>query len=181
LKKLRNVIIIVICAVLCLGYYYYLSNRDVGKEDAPTEKEQIISKDLEQSYPSTPREVIKFYNRILLCLYNEENTIEDIEALGAQARMLMDEELLMQNPEDVYLMSLRMEVSDFTEDKKQIISVSLSTSKEVVYEEIDDVEYAYVESSYYIKGKEDSERAGQTYIIRKDKVGRWKILGYYRP
>lgn len=181
MKKVRSVIIIVICAALCIGYYYYLSNRDSGKNAAPTEKEQVISKDLEQSYPTTPREVIKFYNRILLCLYNEENSEAEIEALGAQARNLMDEELLEQNPEEIYLSSLQLETSQFAEDKKQIISVTISTSKEVEYEEIDDVEYAYVESSYYIKGEDDSERAGQTYILRKNKKGRWKILGYYRP
>lgn len=180
MKKLRGIIVIVVCACLCVGYYYYLSHREAVKDSAPTEKEQLINKDLEQSYPSTAREVVKLYNRILCCLYNEENSESEVEALGGQVRKLLDEELLTQNPEEIYLISLQADLEEYAQEGKQIISVTISTAKEVEYKEIDNVEYAYVESSYYIKGEDDSERAGQTYILRKDENGRWKILGYYK-
>ncbi len=181
MKKLRGVIVIVVCAALCIGYYLYLSYGPNGKEKQPTEVEQLIGKDLDKSYPTTPREAIKLYNRMIVCLYNEKLEEEEFQSLLLQVRRLFDEELLSQNPEDVYVKTFEMEAKTFQKDKKKIISSTLSTSKEVVYETINDYECAYVESSYYIKGKNDSERAGQTYIMRKDSQGRWKILGYYKP
>ncbi len=181
MKKLRGIIAITICACLCVGYYYYLSHREMVKDSAPTETEQLISKDLDKSYPTTPREVIKLYNRMISCLYGEECTEEEIEAMGKQIRELMDVELLSQNPEEQYIASLKLDVAEYVEEEKKIISTTISTSKEVEYEEMHGEEYAYVESSYYIKGEDDSERAAQTYILRKSEMGRWKILGYYKP
>lgn len=180
MKKLRGIIIIVICACLCVGYYYYLSHRQTDKDNAPTEKEQLLNKDLERSYPSTAREVVKLYNRIVCCLYNEENSESETEALGDQLRMMLDEELLAQNPEEIYLTNLQIELEEYDREKKQIISVTISTAKEVEYKEVDDVEYAYVASTYYIKGEDESGHAKQTYILRKGEDERWKILGYYK-
>ena len=64
---LKSIIIVVFCACLCVGYYFYLTQKNSGKEDKMTEVEMLISKDLELSYPKTAREVVKFYNRILKC------------------------------------------------------------------------------------------------------------------
>lgn len=181
MKKLRGLIILLICAGLCIGYYCYLSYGTSDKEEQPEEMARLISKDLDKSYPTTPREVIKLYNRILFCLYNEKPKEEEIDSLGEQARKLFDEELLTQNPEDIYLANLKAEVKAFEKDKKKIMSSVISASKDVERRTVNGYECAYVESSYYVKGKKDSERAGQMYILRKDEEGRWKILGYYRP
>ena len=181
MKSLKGIVIIVICAALCLGYYYYLSHRSPAEELALTELQQVENKDLDRSYPTTPREVVQFYNRILLCLYNQDLEIDDIEVLAGQAQILMDEELLEQNPADMYIFSLRDELEEYEEDGKQILSTTISSSREVEYKTVNGDECAYVDSTYYIKGKKDSGRAKQTYILRKDENGRWKILGYYSP
>ena len=36
-NSLKTVAIVVICVSLCLGYYYYLTQRNVGKEGEMTE------------------------------------------------------------------------------------------------------------------------------------------------
>ena len=46
---IKTAVIVVVCAALCLGYYYYLSHRDSGKEKEMSEVEMIVSKDLEKS------------------------------------------------------------------------------------------------------------------------------------
>ena len=74
MKHLKTVVVVVICASLCLGYYYYLMHRDTGNQGKMTEVEMIITQDLEKSYPKTARGVLKFYNRILCCYYNETYT-----------------------------------------------------------------------------------------------------------
>ena len=96
-KHIRGVIAGIICVLLVVGYYYYLSHRDTKTVADTTELTaitKITTKNLDTSYPKTPREVIKLYNDILKCYYNEDCTDAEIEALGAQARKLLDEELL---------------------------------------------------------------------------------------
>lgn len=179
-KNLRAIIIVVICAALCIGYYYYLTNRDSGKEKALTEVEQVITKSLDKSYPKTAREVIKFYNRILSCYYNEEYTDEQLEKLADQARALMDEELLKKNPEGQFLKALKADIEDYKEAGKKIVSINMDISNEIDYKKVNGDECAYVDVSYFVKGEEESSRSAQTYILRKDKDGKWKILGFYQ-
>ena len=93
MKNVRIVIVGVICAALVVGYYYYISNST--KESATeqvelTEIQKVTAKDLSTSYPKTPRAVVKFYNRIVCCYYNEEVSDDEIEALADQARLLLD-------------------------------------------------------------------------------------------
>lgn len=181
MKKLHSIIAIIVCVGLCLGYYFYLSYRDNTKDKEPTEVEQLVNKDLDRSYPSTAREVVRLYNRILLALYGGETTQEETKELGLQARKLFDEELLLQNPEDLYFLNLANELGEYEEAGKKIISVTVSTSNEVEYREVEGRECAYVEASYYVKGDKESARSIQTYILRKDGEGNWKILGVYQP
>ena len=179
---IKTAVIVVVCAALCLGYYYYLSHRDTGEEKM-TEVEMLISKDLENSYPKTAREVVKFYNRILKCYFDQEYSQEQLAQLAEQARKLMDEELQEINPPDVYLESVKAEIASYAADEKAISDVSVENSKEVEYKTKNGRECAYVDVAYFLKnysGKEKSGRAGQTYILRKDDDGRWKILGFYQ-
>ena len=180
-KKLHVVIAVVICAALCVGYYYYLSHRTITSQGQPTEMQQLLNKDLESSYPSTPREVLLMYNRILLCMFGQGADDDELEKLAFQARLLMDEELLSQNPEETYLHDLKAEINNFHKESKEIINVRVSSGKEVEKKTVNGSECAYVGASYSVKGKKDTEQSRQTYILRKGEDGRWRILGFYQP
>ena len=39
---LKSIIIVVFCACLCVGYYFYLTQKNSGKEDKMTEVEMLI-------------------------------------------------------------------------------------------------------------------------------------------
>lgn len=179
-KNLRAIIVVVICAVLCIGYYYYLSHRDLDQEKELTEVEQVITKDLDKSYPKTAREVVKFYNRILKCYYNEEHTDKQLKQLTQQARALMDEELQEKNKEEDYLASVKNDIEEYKEKEKKITSITMDTTEEVDYKKVDGKECAYVDVSYFVTESSNSGRAAQTYILRKDADGKWKVLGFYQ-
>ena len=179
-KNLRTIIVVVICAAMCIGYFYYLSNRDSGKEKNLTEVEQVITKDLDKSYPKTAREVVKFYNRILQCYYNEEHTDDQLAQLTEQARVLMDKELQEKNPEKDYLAAVKLDIETYKEKEKKITSITMDSTNEVEYKTVNGEECAYVDVSYFIMEKDGSSRAEQTYILRKDEDGRWKMLGFYQ-
>ena len=112
-KAIRITISVILCVGIVCGYYYYLSNSNGNhaqeEEKETSEVDKILAKDFSKEYPTTPRAVVKWYNRIITAYYSEEYTDEQLEQMADQARMLMDDELLSYNPRDVYLESLKAE------------------------------------------------------------------------
>ena len=78
MKNTKFVIIIVVCVCVILGGYYYLTNRNNAKEEENitlTEIQELTTKNLDKNFPATPREVVKLYNRIITCFYNDEGSV----------------------------------------------------------------------------------------------------------
>ena len=180
MKKIRVIVIGIVCICLVVGYYYYLSNRDgASKEEELTEVQKVILKDLDgKGYPKTPREVVKFYNRILCCYYNEDYTEEEFKQLTEQAIKLMDAELADNNPEKQYYLRVQTEVESYHEKKRTINNASVCDSNDVKFATVDGAECAYVAASYFIKDSEGFSKSNQNYVLRKDADGRWKILAF---
>lgn len=177
---LKSIIIVVFCALLCVGYYFYLNQKTSGKEQELSEADKLISKDLDTSYPKTAREVVKFYNRIIKCYHEQEYTQEQLEKLTEQARVLMDEELKEQNPQDAYLEAVKQDIASYEKEGIKISNMSLENTNEIEYKTIKGKDCAYVDADYYLKSKKKSQRVNQTYILRKDDESKWRILGFYQ-
>lgn len=181
-KNLKFVIIAVVCIALVAFYYHYLSNRTI-EESGETTKETIVEQtldvDLSTDYPKTPRSVMKLYNEILECYYNESYSEEQLNDLVDLQRGLLDDELLAENGRDDYVINLRKEIEQFDNEKKTISSITISNTDEVVYKVIDGRETAYVTSSYFMKVDTSYERTYQRYVFRKSEDGQWKILVFY--
>ncbi len=181
MKRVLRIGIAVICMVsLVVGYYAYLARRNDNTKAEQTvnlsEVQAIISKDFTSDYPSTPRAVIKWYNRIITAFYNEEFDQQDLEKMADQARMLMDDELLQYNPRDTYLASLSMEIEDYHNRSRTIVSSTVSDSKEVQYKTVNGYECAFVSTYYFIREGSSYTRTYEDFCLRKDSKGHWKIL-----
>ena len=76
--------------VLVVGYYAYLSgtHRTEQQEAVMSEIDTALSRNLENNYPSTPKEVVKYYNDLMKCFYNEDCTEEELQELGASEKKL---------------------------------------------------------------------------------------------
>lgn len=182
-QKTIRVIIAVLAVVLIVGAYYYFAvykSPSATDNIELTEVQKVITKDLESNYPATPREVVKFYNRIQECFYNETYTDDELYALGDQARILFDDELLENNPRDDYFRALKSDIADFQAQSKTIMSSDVCDSNDVHFQTIDGDECAYVTASYFLDGAKDYSRTNQMYVLRKDEDGNWKILVFYR-
>ena len=46
-----------------------------------SEVDKIISRDFKDKYPTTPREVVKWYNRIITAYYKEEYSDEELDSI----------------------------------------------------------------------------------------------------
>ncbi|MBQ7934243.1 MAG: hypothetical protein IJ327_05610 [Lachnospiraceae bacterium] len=176
----RGAMFIVILIVGVVGYYTYLSNRNREAVDEAnmTPVQSALSRDLEMDYPATPKEVIKYYNQILKCFYNEECTDAELEELGNKARELYDEELLDANELGTYMMRLKQEVADYKEQGKIITSASVAASTNVVYDEVDGYYFAKIACGYSVMQGKVNTPTKQVYLLRRDDDRRWKIYGW---
>lgn len=180
MKRAKTIIIGIICIALVVGYYYHISNSNTFSENVEvTEVQKLILRDLkEDSYPETPREVIKLYNRIVSSYYNEKYTEEEFRQLTEQALLLMDQELLDNNPPEQYYLRVEAEVEFYRGKHRTINNATVCDTNEVKFATLNGAECAYVEASYFVRDDDGFTRSNQNYILRKDEEGRWKILAF---
>lgn len=180
-NKATRMSIVIICLVLAmLAYYAYLSNRGRKQKEDGEKKvvQEVLAVDLEKQYPGTVREVMKYYNRIMECLYRETCTEEEIEALGRRARMLYDDELLTANPEEDYLVRLKSEVQDYRSKKRKLTSSAVPSASSVDYFKEDGYEFARILCSYTLVTDGQGRSLNTMYLLRRDKNRQWKIYGW---
>ena len=185
MKKAKYVIIAFACVcAICVGFYF-LSASQTSNEKELTDIDKILVKDLEKDYPKTPREVVKFYNRIMQGYYGGEATGTQIEALVDQMLYLLDEDLLLINPRDAYYQSVTTEIAQYKQQKKVLLKTDIADSNEVHY--LDDIKegttqadkLAYIDASYFMREDKQFTNSYQQFVLRKDEDGYWKIIAFY--
>ncbi|MBE5884482.1 MAG: hypothetical protein E7291_08745 [Lachnospiraceae bacterium] len=179
-RTTKLTVIVIFLIVVVVGYYAYLSNRtrEQKQEATLTVVQNTLGKSLEIDYPPTPKEVIKYYNEILLCFYNEECTEEEIELLGNQARALYDTELLANNELNIYLVNLKADIQDYKKNERRITSTSVASSASVDFFEKDGYEFARIMCGYNVMEDGVNYPSGQVYLLRRDEEKQWKIYGW---
>lgn len=183
MKKIGAFLIAIACvALVCGGFYYVSSKNKVSVENSAelTEVQKLITRNIAENYPSTPREVVKLYNRIITCYYSQEFKDGELEKLADQTLLLFDDELLAINQKPNYLMSLTNEIAEYKSKSKTISQSVVCSSNDVLYltDKTDDI--AYVNTSYFIKEGKEHLKTYEQFVLRKDENGYWKILGYYQ-
>ena len=166
--------------VLVVGYYAYLSgtHRTEQQEAVMSEIDTALSRNLENNYPSTPKEVVKYYNDLMKCFYNEDCTEEELQELGKKSLQLFDEELRENNEEESYLIRLQGEVQNYKNNKRKITSVSLASSTNVDYYTADGYSFARIACGYGMTENGKKSSTMLVYLLRRDDNRRWKIYGW---
>lgn len=176
----QTAIIVMVLIVAVVGYYCYLVNRSnrSAQENTPTTVENVLLRDLENNYPPTPKEVIRYYNDIVKCFYNEGCSQEDLQELARKARGLYDQELLDHNEWDTYIFNLEAEIQDFKNNNRKISNISLAASTDVDEFTQDGFRFAKIRCGYNILQGRKSSSTVQVYLLRRDGDGHWKIYGW---
>jgi len=176
----QTTIVVMVLIVAVVGYYCYLVNRSNrrAEERSLTTVENILLRDLENNYPPTPKEVIRYYNDIIKCFYNEECSQEQLEELALKARGLYDQELLDHNAWDTYIFNLEAEIQDFKNNNRKISNISLAASTDVDEFTKNGYKFAKIRCGYNILQGRDASSTIQVYLLRKDGDGHWKIYGW---
>lgn len=181
-----KIIIIGICiTALVVGYYYYLSNRNVPQPEEVVPQEEVLTvtqrtllRNLDTNYPPTPREVIKYFSEITQCFYNEENTEEEIEELGLKIRGLYDSELVANQTQEEYLAALKEDIDEFKQQGRTIASFTLSASVDVDTFSENGYEWARLYCIYGVEQGGLLYNSNIVFILRKDEQGHYRIFGW---
>lgn len=173
-------IILILIAAGLVGTYAFLVSvvRDEAADAVMTPVQAALSRDLSKDYPSTVKEVVKYYTEIEKCLFNEDCTEEELEQLGMQARGLYDAELLSNNEAAGYLVRLKAEVKAFQEKGRRYAAISVAGSTSVDTFSQDGYEFARIHCGYTVTEKGQNYTEGRVYLLRRDEQRRWKIYGW---
>ncbi|MBD5548861.1 MAG: hypothetical protein HDQ97_16005 [Lachnospiraceae bacterium] len=178
--KVLIVGVVLICLVL--GYFYYLSNRKPKQDSNDSVKisavQEVLFRNLDNNYPPTPREVVKYFCEIAQCLYRDSYTEEEFLELAMQARRLYDDELLANNAEQQYIESLRWDINQFKEEEIVISSYAPASSTDVEYFTQDGYSWAQMRCTFTLRKGTQLASSEEIFLLRKDADGHWKIYGW---
>lgn len=178
--KVKVAIIVVILAALVGGYYFYLSNYMKNDDETiVTAVQDVLLRNLEDDYPPTQREVLKYYSDITKCLYNENYTEEQLVQMADKLLALYDEELVANNPREQYIQDLKEDVDEFLKSGYSIVTYQTSKSTDVEEYTYEGRRYAKMYCTYSVQTGADYKSSKQIFILRKEaETGHWKILGF---
>lgn len=184
--SIKAVVITLVMVVLVFGYYFYLTSRSGDglpkDEDQVADEMSVVQKLLVRAdyreYPTTPVQVLKYYNEITLCFYNETYTENELEQLAMEARSLYDLELLTNQSQEDYLTNLKNDIAVFKAGNITILRSDVTPATDVYYFTYDGCECARLYSVYTLRSGTVNQLSKEVFILRKDDEGHWKILGF---
>lgn len=177
----RTIIVIAVLVALGLVYYYYLANKDTGKDATDiaadtSEVSVLISKDIMANYPESPKDVVNLYARITKAYYDTTLTDEQIEALGKQARLMFDDELKNTQTDADFYEKLKEDIGNYNSTKTRISSYVIQSAAKTKYSTFKDRQYASIALVYYLRQGDKLIDSPTKFTLRKDDDGHWKIL-----
>jgi len=177
----KTIILVSIMVLLCVGYFFYLSNRTPSvdateKSIADQEIAALTTKNIEENYPETPKEVLKLYARITKAYYKSELDDSKIEALGKQARLLFDSELKGKQTDEEFLKALKDDIASYRSLNRYVADYTVEDSANTVNTTFQGKKYASLNVMYNIREGTTLINSNTKYTLRQDKDGRWKIL-----
>ncbi len=177
---LKGFIIGLVLIGLVLGYFYYLSVRKGGDESDEVEispVQEVLLRNLDKSYPPSPREVLKYYGQLVQCFYGEEYTEEEFEQLAAKVMELYDDELAGNQTPEQYLENLRWDVDQWKEKETKVSSYSLPSSTDVDFFTEDGYSWARLYFGMNLRKGTQLDVINAVYLLRKDDQCHWKVYG----
>ena len=182
-KKTQNPVVVgigmALLAVFIIGGFFLVRSiglKNLELKKSKTEVEKLMELNLDDNYPGNAREVLKVYNRILKCCYNEDLTDEQIKKLAEQNQKLFDEQLLEKNPLDQYVEKLKKDIKDYKDKKTTIANIAIQDLAEAEREERGGYKFCNLLVSYIVKDTKGLKTTNEKYYLREDDKGRWKIL-----
>ncbi len=185
MKKKRTTIIgiigIVAIAVMVIVVFWMQSRKNTDPGEPEVDVSQVMDillRDIDKTYPPTPKEVLKYYSEITCCFYNDSLTQEQLEQLAERSYVLYDDELKDHMSFDQYLEDLQQEVLSFQAQKIVVSGYSVSAAADVERFNEDGFEWARLYATYRLRQGTEYLYSNEVFLLRKDDDGHWKIYGF---
>ena len=153
---IKGLIIGVILIGLVGGYYYYLTNKreDRSKEETvkATVVQEVLMRNLDNNYPPTPREVVKYFGELVQCMIGETYS---------------DEELIANKTQQQYLDDLKWDINTFKEEEIVISSYSPSSSVDVEEFSRDGHKWAKLYCNFSLRKGTYIESNEEVFLLRR--------------
>ena len=178
---IKIIIIGAVLAVLVVGYYFYLSRKAEDREEETVEStavQLVLNRDLSKSYPPSPKEVVRFFNDVTQCFYNESYTDEELYALAMQIQGVYDDELIANKTQEEYLEDLKSDIADMKANDRSISSYELYASTDVEFFTENDDNCARLYCTYNIREGTQMLKTMVVFVLRQDEDQHWKIMGW---
>lgn len=182
-KMSTSIIIIVVSVTVIVGIYFFLTRFLLKDDDKSTDVEitavqNVLLRNLDNNYPPTPKEVLKYYSDITQCFYAGGYTDDELIELADRALELYDDELVANQNYDEYIKDLKSEIAEYKKKDWSISSYSTSSSLDVEEFERDGHEWAQLYAFYNVRQSTRIVKVTERFLMRKDENGRWKIYGW---
>lgn len=178
---LKSVIIVLVLGVLIVAYYGHLTKKNRREEEIPVTPSvvtDVLLRNLNTNYPSTPKEVVKYFSDVTKCYYLENITDEDFIKLADKMLQIYDDELVANKEYDWYIGDLKQEIGSNIANGYKVSSYELSPSTDVEYFSENGYECARTWCTYNFKSDKQLIKIVEVFILRKDADSHWKIFGW---
>ncbi len=182
-KNAKILTMLVSISVIIVFAYVGFSNKNEQKANEEAQKENItkldktILKNLDEEYPASVHEVIKYYCSVLQCMFNGEVTDKQIDELIDKERALFDEELLKVNEYSEFVKGRYSEIKQYKKKKITMVKYIVDDNDNVKYWQNKNAKMASVKAKIYLGGEKYSSFT-QKYVLRQDEDSKWKILSW---
>ena len=177
----KRIVILFLLAAIVVGGFAMVALRNKPSEATPamlSAVEEVLSRNLENNYPGTPKEVLKYYSEITRCFYSETYTPEELGELAEKSRALLDDELRAQQDDTQYLNDLKTSIDIFKSNDRNISSYSVSSAADIDYYRYEDADWAKAMCVFTIREGTKMVATQEEFLLRKDRAGHWKIFGW---
>ncbi len=194
-KHAKTIVMMLFIVVVLVGVYLALSRRNKEETSSDTQAsksvrdmthtQKLIAEDAYKEYPSTPVQVLKYYNEITTCFYNEDYTEDELMALALMSRKMLDDELVANQTTDEFYAQLKKDIANLKlqgDYGTTIYNIDVTPSMDVDYYEHEGYECARLYDTFTLKqmvsGTIYYPVVRYIYVMRRDDMGHWKILGF---
>ena len=194
-KHVKTIVMMLFMVVVLVGVYLAITRRN--KEETSTDQaasrsiqdmtdtQKLIAEAAYKEYPSTPVQVLKYYNDITTCFYNDDYTEDELMQLARISRRMLDVELVAQQSDDSYFSQLKKDIANLKAQGDYgttIYKIDVTPSMDVDYFEHEGYECARLYDTFTLKqmvsGTIYYPVVRYIYVMRRDEDGHWKILGF---
>lgn len=177
--KIITLIAAILIIVVCI-YAKLVDDKDEENKketiETPSSVQKILEHDYDKNYPASVREVVKTYCKVIENLYNEDLSEDAFIELADVERELLDEELLENNTYSEFMGRLRKEIKTYKDASTKITKWEVEENKSVKYWYNDNKRCSSINVSIQLSGQ--GGIINERFILRLDKSGKWRILGW---